>query len=216
MHHEDANNIEWEGRACAIVEAWGNLSAGSMIAILDWRRAMDALHVPVRAHLADPALTIIKILFQVQNSLRMQTVGPISATVGLGQVHQYFDEVRKIIEQATSDVLFVDPYLNADFVTRYLPHIKQGVATRLLGQKNVAAVKSAADLFAKEYNLSIEVRAGQALHDRWLFIDGKRCFQSGASFKDGGVNASTTLIENVDSFAGLQSQFEELWAKGTI
>ena len=216
MHHEDADNIEWEGRACAIVEIWGNLNLGNLNALLDWRRAMEVLHVPVRTHGADPALTIIKILFQVQNNLRMQTVGPVSVTVALGQIHQYFDEVRKIIEQATSNILFVDPYLNADFVTRYLPHVKQGVAVRLLSLKNVAAVKPAAELFAKEHKLSIEVRTGQEMHDRWLFIDGKRCFQSGASFKDGAVYASTTFIENVDSFAVLQSQYETLWAKGTI
>jgi hypothetical protein len=216
MHHGTPENLEWLGRAGAIINVWGHSSANGVMALANWNLAVETIHAPARNHGTPPTLTIIRILFQAQNDLRVQTVGPVSVTVGQGQVFQYFDEVRKIIEQATTDILFVDPYLNADFISRYLPHVKKGVAVRLLCVKYVAAVKSAAELFARQNDTSIEVRAGQAIHDRWFFIDGRRCFQSGASFKDGGVNAATTLIENVDSFVGLRAQFEERWQTATI
>ena len=46
---------------------------------------------------------------------------PLSVVVQKGQVFDYYDEVRKVIEPARTDVFFVDPYLAADFVSRYLP-----------------------------------------------------------------------------------------------
>jgi hypothetical protein len=49
-------------------------------------------------------------------------------------VFDYFDEIRKIIQLAKRDLLFVDPYLDADFVSRSLPHVGSGVAIRLLAR----------------------------------------------------------------------------------
>ena len=67
----------------------------------------------------------------------MKTVGPVSTAIGAGGVYDYFDEVRKFIESASVDLLFVDPYLDAEFVSRYLPHVETGVAIHLLTSKGV-------------------------------------------------------------------------------
>ena len=41
-------------------------------------------------------------------------------------------ELRKIIESARDDALFVAPYLDADFITQYMPSVAKGVTVRLL------------------------------------------------------------------------------------
>ena len=69
---------------------------------------------------------IMTLLHEARHSLRMRTVGPLNAAIGKGSVFDYFDEVRKIVEPAAKDVLFVDPYLDAEFVARYLPHMRVG------------------------------------------------------------------------------------------
>ena len=67
----------------------------------------------------------------------MRTTGPLSVAANRGQPFNYFDEVRKLIAAAQTDILFVDPYLDADFVSRYLPHVRVGVTIRLLISKNL-------------------------------------------------------------------------------
>ena len=62
----------------------------------------------------------------------MKTVGPLNVAVEKGRLFDYFEELKDIIKQATADVMFVDPYLDDQFISRYLPHVKPGVTIRLL------------------------------------------------------------------------------------
>ncbi|MDG2518087.1 hypothetical protein [Lysobacter soli] len=60
-----------------------------------------------------------------------------------GAVHDYFEEVRQLIAGATRDVLFIDPYIDATFVARYLPQVPRGGSTvRLLTAERQAAAPS--------------------------------------------------------------------------
>ena len=67
----------------------------------------------------------------------METVGPTNVAVSSAMVFDYFDEIRKIIEMAKNDILFVDPYLDAEFVSYYLPHVTPGVSIRLLTREKL-------------------------------------------------------------------------------
>ena len=42
-------------------------------------------------------------------------------------------------------------------------------------------------------------------------VDGTSCFQSGASFKDGGRSAPTTITQITDAFAAVRQTYEDLW-----
>jgi hypothetical protein len=72
---------------------------------------------------------LTSLLHQARADLRMD-VGPLSVVIDKGQVFDYFDELRKVIEPARSDLFCVDPYLDAEFVSHYLPHVAGGT-TRL-------------------------------------------------------------------------------------
>ncbi len=126
------------------------------------------------------------LLRELKHHLRMQTTGPTTVAVPQGKVFEYFEEVRTKIAEATEDVLFVDPYLDADFVSRYLPGVRVGATIRLLTtDKKLKTLIPAVDMFVKQNGGSIEVRNSKDLHDRFLFIDRTSGYQSGASFKDG-------------------------------
>ena len=72
------------------------------------------------------ALDVFKMcLHQATSDLR-QELGRGSVVVAEGRVFEYFDELRKVIETARTEVFFVDPYLDADFVSRYLPYVAEG------------------------------------------------------------------------------------------
>jgi hypothetical protein len=64
---------------------------------------------------------LTSLLHQARADLRMD-VGPLSVVIDKGQVFDYFDELRKVIQPARSELFFVDPYLDAEFVPRYQTH----------------------------------------------------------------------------------------------
>ena len=132
---------------------------------------------------------LVTLLQQARHDLRMQTLGPVNVAVSHGMVFDYFDEIRKIIELAKQDLLFVDPYLDAEFISRYLPQVPVGVNTRLLARES---------------------------HDRYLLVDRNACYQSGASFKDGARSAPTTLTQITDAFGAMLTTYEDLWSHSTI
>ena len=82
--------------------------------------AISDLHSGYTPKISNAKKVIRLLLHQAANDLRLKTVGPLTKAVGHGLVYDYFDEVRKIIETARTDLLFVDRYLDAEFVSRYL------------------------------------------------------------------------------------------------
>lgn len=148
--------------------------------------------------------------------MRLDTVGPVSLSVGQGQVYDYFEAIREQIQLASKDILFVDPYINADFVKKYLPNVPAGVVVRLLGRKYMESLIPAVETFIKQSGIPISVRSSKDLHDRYLFIDGETCYQSGASFKDGADRTATTLTQITDAFDSVYETYQNLWNDGSI
>lgn len=200
--------LSWRGRAASVLKAWDGVEAAKLVFIdgnINSGRAVDAGYS-----------SLIALLHQARHSLQMATIGPVSAAVAKGAVFDYFDELRKIIERASSEILFVDPYLDADFVSRYLPFVPKGTRIRLLGRKGLATLLPAADAFAAQHGTQVEVRTIDQLHDRYIFVDGKECFQSGASFKDGAAKAPTTLTQITDAFTTMAQTYEALWQRAQV
>jgi hypothetical protein len=188
--------LPWLGRANAAMRAWN--AAQSVV-----RFEPLALAVSTSGRYFDSSTThrnMLVQLYQAQSDLRLRTTGLLSVGLGSGQVFDYFDEVRKLIESAKVDILFVDPYLDAEFVSRYLPHVSS------------STLKSAATAFSAQTNIQVEIRIGTGFHDRYIFVDGLACYQSGASFKDGARKTPTTLTQITDAFTVVQLTYENLWA----
>ncbi|MBI5889873.1 MAG: hypothetical protein HZB47_04255 [Nitrosomonadales bacterium] len=209
IRHEIPENYAWLGRAAALVSEWNTAKAiafDGLVSTVHATRAIDA---------GQAVNGIMTMLHQVRHSLRLNTVGPLSVAVSQGAVFDYFDELRKVIEGAKLDLLFVDPFLDAEFASRYLPNITSGVFVRLLGRDRMSTLLPAVHLLRQQTGLTIEVRSSTALHDRFVFIDKSMCFQSGASFKDGAKKSPTTLTQISDAFPAMQSTYESLWVAGT-
>jgi hypothetical protein len=148
----------------------------------------------------------------------MRLIGPTNAFIDAGNIFDYFDEIRKTIELAGLDVLFVDPYLDANFISRYLPHVRSPVGIRLLTSEGKAlkTLLPAVDLFCAQNRVSVMVRSTSGLHDRYMFIDESSCYQSGASFKDGAKKAPTTLTQVTDAFSAVWDTYAKLWTAAKV
>lgn len=199
----------WLGRAAAVIEIW-DLSKG-----LRCTFAVDKILMGQLFEVHWAVSTLSTLLHQARTSLLLN-VGRTSVVVQQGQVFDYFDDIRKLIETARSDVLFVDPYLDAEFVSRYLPSVAKGVDVRLLGRERMASLLPAVDMFVKQYNATVQVRSSNGLHDRYLFVDKSSCYLSGASFKDGAKNAPATVAQIMDAFQAMWDTYETLWNGGTV
>jgi hypothetical protein len=204
------NGLAWFGRLSAAIRAW------------DARRGMDLMVVQMNLESTNSSDNLsgyrraLVLLNEARHSLRLATVGPLSVAVGKGQVFDYFDEVRKITELAKQDLLFVDPYLDADFVSRYIGHVSMGVTVRLLAREKLTTLLPAVDLYSKQSGLKIQVRSAPNFHDRYLFVDQNSCYQSGASFKDGAKSAPTTLTQITDAYAAMWKTYQDIWTKANV
>lgn len=208
IRQETLENFAWLGRVSAAIGNWSTaktIPLGFLLSRLRTMRTSDSIGVFAE---------IMVLLFEARSDLRMSTIGPVNIAIGLGKYFDYFDGLRKIIETANSDLLFVDPYLNAEFVSRYLSHVRDGVTIRLLGQKKLSTLLPAVEAFIKQHKSTVEVRSSPSFHDRYVFVDRKSCFQSGASFKDGAKNAPTTLTELTDAFPDVHKLYDDLWNNG--
>ena len=205
MRDTNDATLEWCGGVRSAFSHVDAYVSGTMNSALNTLRSPSAL--------SDPA-KVRELLLGARYGLRM-IVGPVNLAIDAGAVFHYFDGLTKIIEEAKTDILFVDPYLDKEFVSRYLSNVAPSAKVRLLGTQKMPALVAAAELFSKQSGLNIEVRSSEDIHDRYVFIDGGSCYQSGASFKDGGKKP-TTLTQIVDAFAAVKQTYEALWNAAQI
>ncbi len=205
LRHGTDENFAWLGRVSAVIEEW------SLPKTIPLGAAMDQFHGQSARDAQEGLRKLLTLLHQARHDLRMKTIGPVNAAIGHGQVFDYFDEIRRIIEPAKEDLLFVDPYLDAEFVARYLPHVTKGVPIRLLARERLATLLPAVELYARQSGTPVLVRSAPGFHDRYVIVDRTACYQSGASFKDGAKAAPTTLTQITDAFPVVRQTYEDLW-----
>jgi hypothetical protein len=207
---ENDESMIWLGRLVAAVGNWDPVVGVAAAGAVDLANDASAFRSQ------QGVMKLKALLRMAQADLRFNVVGPVNAAIGKGRPFEYFDEIRKIIGLAKQEVWFVDPYLNANFVSKYLTQSSDGVSVRLLGRKYMAELVPAVEAFSKQEKRAAEVRSSADHHDRFVFIDGAACYQSGASFKDGAENAVTIITQITDAFVELKAKYETLWAAAKL
>ena len=210
IRHETDENYSWLGRVSAVIEEWDAPK------IVQLNLALARFQGGMARESSRGLGEIIILLHQARHNLRMRTVGPVNVAIDNGGVFDYFDELRKIIETAINDIYFIDPYLDAEFVSRYLGNVAPTVNIRLLAREKLQTLLPAVKSFMAQHKAQILVRTSPGFHDRYVIVDGGSCYQSGASFKDGAKRSPTTLTQITDAFPAVQQTNEDLWNSGKI
>jgi hypothetical protein len=206
------NATTWAGRAKALLKKWNAIESIPVNFAVNHALSNNA-------HESYAGYTELTVLVQqARHDLLLDTIGPRSIAIASGAVFDYFDEIRKMAETAKTELFFVDPYLNADFVTRYLRNIPNSVSIRLLGSKpkEISSLVTSVEVLRRQFGSTISVKSTSQLHDRYLFVDKINCFQSGASFKDGAKNAPVIVTQIIDAFSAVQDTYEKLWASAKV
>lgn len=210
LEDESDENFSWFGRLSAVIEEWDRPKAVRLGLSLAKFRGSNGLES------SNGFKEVVTLLQQARHSLRMKTIGPVSVAINNGGVFDYFDELRKIIETATNDLYFIDPYLDAEFVSRYLGSVAKNVNIRLLAREKIETLIPAVQSFSAQHGAHILLRTSPGFHDRYVIVDGANCYQSGASFKDGAKKSPTTLTQITDAFPAVQKTYEDLWVSANI
>ena len=117
--------------------------------------------------------------------------------------------VREFMEQATTDILVVDPYVGVATLDCFrLVH----TPIRLLTAESPTAIGARFGAALAEFQaegFTIEVRRAPMLHDRHLSFNG-RCWLVGSSLKDAGKKAFNCM-EILDSKAVVLADLEARW-----
>ena len=203
--------LPWLGRASAAMNSWDTARA-----MVHFEPLVRQLASSGNFDFSSTRRNVLVQLHHAQSDLRLQSTGPLSIGLDTGRVFDYFDEVRRIVESAKLDLLFVDAYIDAEFVSRYLPHVTAGTRIRILAREKLSSLRPAIDAFIAQTAYDVEVRTASGFHDRYIFVDGLACFQSGASFKDGAKKSPTTLTQVTDAFAAVQTTYEQMWARAKV
>lgn len=144
--------------------------------------------------------------------------GGYAFAIGQGNVFDYFDETRKILESAKQEVLLVDPYVSADIVRDYFRSLDPQISLRILTSKkqSVRQIVPAAEKLSLQNGMTIEVRGADNLHDRFWFIDQVSGYQSSASVKDGGRKSPALIMKITDTLPVILETYEDKWATGEV
>lgn len=205
-------NIAFYGRLKAVIYKWQASRSSGVASTINTIRTKAVSN----SYTEQCYFDLMMLLHQASSELRMETVGPVDTAIGHGMVFDYFDEIKQLIKTASTDILFVDPYLSDEFVTMYLPYARQGIAIRLLAREKMPTLVPAAKLFKQQHQLKLQIRSAPNFHDRYILIDEVACYQSGASFKDGGKTAPTTITQITDAFTVVRQTYEALWQEAKV
>lgn len=202
------NGREWLANASSLIKSWDKVEAISI------SRPIQTLLIKPHGMRLDGQYDLVKhALRKGRKELQLQTLGPKSFLIEAGNTYTYFENIRKIISSATEEIMFIDPYLDADFVEKYIPQVRGGVFIKLFTSDNkITKLLPAIKLYKQQTQIDVELRTHNALHDRWVINDQSECFQSGASIKDGAKNSSTVITQITDTSDILISHYNNLWS----
>jgi hypothetical protein len=200
----------WVGRATAIVKRWDDVSG------INFEVSSHSLTShPMLANKAYDRM--MAILHQAQSDLRIELGESLDIAIPAGKPFAFFEAVRKMLEVADKEVFFIDPYIDAEFIGRYLPQIKPTVRVRILtSDQYMKALVPAAEAYKKETGTKIIIRSSKEFHDRHLIIDGTTCYQVGSSFKDAAEQKPTSLMQQIDVFAAVKKIYEDIWDRAEL
>lgn len=129
-----------------------------------------------------------------------------------GSQHDAYKEIRTILQSATIELAIVDPYIDSTV----FPLLSTIRASRI----HVLTSKLSSDFahegrkFLGQYpQFLLEVRTTAEFHDRFVILDGARCYHLGASIKDAGNRAfMISQVQDPSNRNALLGQHHTSWS----
>lgn len=155
---------------------------------------------------------------------RAELAAPASSSGSFLPVGSHMDAltaIAKVLKDARSRLLIVDPYLDHTILTDFAAMAPEGVKIDLLADafapKTIGTLTPAVQRWAAQYGLSrpIEARATdpRLLHDRLVVVDDTKVWSVSQSFKDLAKRSPASITVAPADVAALKiSAYVDMWA----
>jgi hypothetical protein len=148
--------------------------------------------------------------------LRLKLPDPSHVFLPAGSPHDAYVEIRKIVTQATTELTIVDSYVDHT-LWPLLSNIPPTTRVRILTTQMKGDFALEARKFIAQHGNTIEVRTTKSYHDRFIFVDGSKCWHLGASIKDAGNKAfAMSEIFSPEIVRSVRSDVENTWRSSVV
>lgn len=213
--NESAESLMWLGRVYALV-----LQSGSANDNTAFREAMDALATESDGFKANRALLRLRsILYRRLAVAEMEVPAGVKGSfIPAGNSFEAMLAVGKVLGTAKSELLIIDPYMDAKALTDFGALAKEGVALKLMSDADTykPTLKPAFERWIAQYGASrpLEVRLApsRSLHDRLIMVDGCVVWILTQSLNAFAERAPASIVKVDDETARLKiSAYGAIW-----
>jgi hypothetical protein len=120
--------------------------------------------------------------------LRWRLPDPKQVFLPAGSTHDAYVEIRKLCSIATHSITIVDSYVD-DTVWPLLKNLPTTIEIRILTMQMKGDFPLEGKTFVTQHKNKVEIRTTKSYHDRFIVLDGTKCWHLGASIKDAGNKA---------------------------
>lgn len=206
--------IRWLSKATALVRAATGISVYSV----RMDSAVQNLVATMRPEVNSK--DIVLVMNQVLAALELELpAGAQGAFVTTGSSLDAYAAISKIIGEATSTVLIVDPYMDATAVIEVAGLASTSVRVQLLSDAGTVkpTLKPAADKWIQQYGqtrpLEVRLAPAKSLHDRLIIKDAKEAWVLTQSLKDFAQRSPATIQRADAGLAVMKVQaFSAIWS----
>jgi hypothetical protein len=202
---------EWLGKAHALIKKY-NVSEGLEMEI----RINAFLGTGLSSSRSENWGRIVVIFYRVLTDLELRLANNSAEGFRPGTPYDLFQQITKVLSEATKSLMVIDPYMDAQIFDRYLSSLPESVPRKLLVKNYANNVKAAAQVYAAQHGGVLEVRRSDQIHDRLIFAD-EICWILGQSIKDAAVSKPTYFGPLAADVSKLKlSHYEEIWSNSTV
>jgi hypothetical protein len=210
--------IQWLSKATALVKAATGISTESIRIDNAVKYVVSAIRPQTNTR--EIVLVLNQVLAMLELNLPISTQG---AFVSAGASLDAYAAISKIISEATSTILIVDPYMDATAVIEVAELAPPGVRVQLLSDAASVkpTLKPAASKWVQQYGptrpLEARVAAARSLHDRLIITDAKAAWVLTQSLKDFAQRSPATIQRADAELAVMKVQaFSAIWNEAAV
>jgi hypothetical protein len=208
------DDYHWCGRASAVIATTGD--------VMDIAQFDTAVQMLTTSH-GNTAHDIRAVLYRAL--AKAELAAPVAARgafIPVGEHLDAFAALHKVLSTAKSDVLIVDPYLDARALLDFAPSAPDRVALRLVAdeKKHAPTLLPAAQRWIARYGvirpLQARLAATRVLHDRLIIVDGRDVWDVSQSLKDLAARSPASITRADAEGAVMKIDFyEDVWKAST-
>lgn len=226
----EADQIRQEPPNSPVRQEWTNTGEGALIAALGGANpAIDAYSLAqcgsysphdtrqYRLQQANDQLDgMIAAVNSAVKQLRWQLPDPSHVFLPAGSAHDAYVEIRKLMLLVAKELTIVDSYVD-DTLWSLLKNVAAGAAIRILTGQMKGDFALEGRKFMAQHGNKVEIRTNSSYHDRFILIDGAKCWHLGASIKDAG-NKAFVMSEIVSPgiAAAVRTDVQAVWSTASV